>query len=112
MKYFVILFFLISTYKLLHGQSFNNEEISKNLVAKTDDVKEQYGRPPYGGGYGQRQPYGQQNNNYGQRPYPNQQYNPYGGGNNNYGGYGYRPYGRGRWETTTAGFPFNLFGKK
>lgn len=109
MKIFVILFILISIYKLTNGQLLKEVVNPKNLVIKPDDMREQYGRPPpYMGRqpYGQN-PYGQQQ--YGQNPYNQQRYNPYGGG---YGGNG-RGYGRyDRWTTTTLGFPFNLFGKK
>lgn len=86
MKLFVVIFISLSIYKLFQCQTLPYH--SKKLVAKTNEVREQYGRPPpYMGGrqpYGQQQPYGQR------QPYPNQQQNPYGNQGYGYQGFGFK----------------------
>lgn len=109
MKYFLAIFFFISVYKLIYGTLI--EEHHQLKSASDDLTRSQYGPPP---------PYQQRYNPYGGQPYQ-QRYNPYGNqnrdgnpynNNRQYGGYRGGYYGYERWQTTTVGFPWSLFGKK
>lgn len=78
MKFFCMIFISLSIYKLLECQTIPYHP--KKLIANSNDVKEQYGRPPpyY---MGRQQPYGH---------YPYQGQNYYGNqGQNYYGNQGY-----------------------